>query len=250
VLPEKKLAIEINGVFWHSELRGKDKRYHLNKTQLCEDAGYQLIHILDNEWASKQQIVKSRLCSKLGTTSRIYARQCSIQLVNPADKTVFLNNNHIQGTVGSSVNLGLRHNGALVALMTFGKARYSRTEWELLRYCSAINTTVVGGASKLFAHFVAQYQPTSVVSYADRRWSTGDLYRSIGFEFSHAADPNYFYFNNADPSKLMSRVKFQKHKLSEYFEVDAGLSEWDNMKHNNYNRIWDCGNLVYTWTRG
>lgn len=104
--------------------------------------------------------------------------------------------------------------------------------------------TVVGGASKLLAHFEKEQHPQSLVTYADRRWSDGDLYRKLGFVLAHKTKPSYFYVKNAC---RYSRIKFQKHKLKDLLEdYNEDLSEVQNMKNNGYTRIFDCGNYVFT----
>ena len=249
LLPDQKIGIEYNGDFWHSELQGKNKQYHLSKTNECEEKGIHLIHIMENEWLNKQEIVKSRLLHLLGRSKRIFARKCSISIINKKEANIFFDLNHIQGKCSSKVNIGLFYDNNLVAVGAFAKSRYSKkAEWELIRYCSTLYTSVIGGCSKIFKNFVKLYDPTSIVSYADRRWSTGKLYNEIGFTFSHNSEPNYFYFLSA--GKLQSRILFQKHKLKEKLEkFDASLTEWENMKNNKYDRIWDCGNKVYIWKK-
>jgi hypothetical protein len=250
-LPDFNLAIEFNGSFWHSELHGKSKQYHVSKTVACEQQNIQLIQIWDYEWNTQTDIIKSKLLHKLNKSTKIFARNCSIIDVSSTDKRNFLNENHIQGDCSSSVNIGAMFDGELVSLATFAKARYtSAAQWELIRFCNKLNTTVVGAGSKLIKHFIKLHNPSSIVSYADRRWSTGNLYTQLGFEFIHDTDPNYWYFLNSDPSRIMSRIKFQKHKLSKLLEVvDLSKTEWENMKNNNYDRIWDCGNKTYIWKK-
>jgi rubrerythrin len=249
VVHEKKLAIEINGEYWHSDLQGRGGNYHLNKTQKCNDAGYRLIQILLSEWADRPELVKSRLSTALGKNQRIYARNCKLVIVDSKIAMRFLEDNHMQGTCPASVRLGLEYNGELVALMTFGKARYNKKiEWELLRFVTKKYTCVAGGASKLLSSFIKQYDPLSIVSYCDLRWNTGTLYTSIGFNLSHSSPPNYWY--TRDYHTLESRVCYQKHKLAtSLVKYDPVLTEWKNMQANGYDRIWDCGNSVYVWNK-
>lgn len=251
VLPDFNLAIEFNGSFWHSELHGKSKYFHVSKTVACEQQNIQLIQIWDYEWKTQPDIIKSKLLHKLQKSTKIFARKCSIIDVSTTDRRNFLNENHIQGDCASSVNIGAIFNGELVSLATFAKARYtSAAQWELIRFCNKLNTTVVGACSKLITHFIKLHNPNSIVSYADRRWSTGNLYTQIGFEFIHDTDPNYRYFLNSNPSCVMSRIKFQKHKLPKLLKVvDLSKTEWENMQNNNYDRIWDCGNKTYIWKK-
>ena len=129
--------------------------------------------------------------------------------------------------------------------MTFSKCRFDKKhEWELLRFCNKLGYHVPGGASKLLKYFERNYNPKSLVSYADRRWSQGKVYEKLGFTFSHASAPNYWYWK--DRYLLESRVKYQKHKLKTILEkFDETKTEVENMQDNGYNRIFDCGNLVY-----
>ena len=245
IVANDNLAIEFNGNYWHSELQGKDKNYHLNKTKKCEDQNIQLLHIFEDEWIEKSTIWKSIINSKLNKSNKIYARKCRIEEVIPKDKNKFLNYNHLQGRDRSNVNLGLYYEDELVSIMTFCKSRFNKQyEWELSRFASKLNTTVVGGASKLLSAFKKTYNPNSIITYANRRYSNGNLYKQLGFTFSHYSNPNYFYRKNT--ITRYSRHQFQKHKLKDKLDIfDSKLSEWENMKLNGYDRIWDCGNGVW-----
>jgi predicted DNA-binding protein YlxM (UPF0122 family) len=248
-LPDHKLAIELNGIVWHSQDFGnKDRNYHAKKSKLCADLGIQLIHIFCTEWNSKREIVKSRLANILGRSSKVFARKCHIKQIDNKDAKDFLNKNHIQGYVPASFSFGLYYNNDLVAVQTFGKSRFNRKyEYELLRYCNKLNTSVIGGASKLLKYFIRNFNPKSIVSYSDIRWNSGKLYKNLGFNFVGTSNPNYFYFKINSPHKvLLSRQQFQKHKLKSILPIfDKSLSEWENMRNNGFDRIWDCGNIVW-----
>lgn len=246
-IKDRNLAIELDGLAWHSERRGRGKDYHLQKTRHCAEQGIRLIHIFDSEWKLKQEIVKSRLRVLLGQADRIFARHCQVRLLTANEYKEFFNQTHIQGSVSATVAIGLVNNGQIVAAMSFGRSRYNKNhQWELLRFSNALNTCVVGGAGRLFRHFVNTYSPDSVVSYSDLRWNTGNLYRQLGFEFTHSSGPNYWY--TKDYLKLESRIKFQKHKLENLLEkFNPEITEWDNMMANGYDRVWDCGNNAYLW---
>ncbi len=255
-LPEYKLAIEFNGLYWHSydkKETPKQKKYHLTKTEMCENQNINLLHIFENEWLNpiKKEIWKSMINSKLGRNNRIFARKCEVKKIDDT-KLIrkFFNENHLQGFAGSSIKIGLYYEEELVSLMTFGKSRYSKKyQYEMIRFCNKKNITIVGGASKLFKHFVRNYNPESIVSYADRRHSNGRLYEILEFKHSHDSAPNYFYFK-PNENILYPRIKFQKHKLEKQLNVfDQELSEVENMFNNNYRRIWDCGNIIYYWNK-
>ena len=247
-IPSHNLAIEYNGLYWHSELY-KDNDYHLKKTELCESLGIKLIHVFEDEWLNKQDIVKSRLSNILGLTpNKIYGRNCVIKEVSPKDSKVFLDNNHIQGNVNAKIKLGLYHNDELVSLMTFGLLRKSMGAtnidgtYELFRFCNKLNTTVIGGADKLLKHFIKTHNPKEIISYADRRWSQGDLYEKLGFDFIHNSKPNYWYILGTNREY---RFKFRKDVLvKEGFDIHK--SEREIMLERGIYRVYDCGNKVYT----
>ena len=245
-IPDHNLAIEYDGLYWHSS-EYKDKYYHLNKTDLCQEKSIQLFHIFENEWldTNKQIIWKSIIKNKLGQSERIYARKTKVATVSSVERKDFLNMNHLQGNCVSSVNLGLYLEDELVSLMTFGKSRYNKNvDWELLRFCNKRDHSVVGGASKLLKAFRRE-NVGSIISYADKRRSTGGLYKALGFELSHESPPNYFYFMNGS-TKLESRIKYQKHKLKKVLDkFDSELTESENMYNNKYCKIYDCGNSVW-----
>jgi len=248
-IPSKNVAIEFNGLFWHSELLGKDKNYHINKTRMCEEKNIRLIHIFEHQWLSNKRLILKRLKHILGNNveNRVYARKCEVRTISQNTSRKFTSKYHIQKHASASVHLGLFFKNKLVSVMTFGKSRYNKKyQWELIRFCSISSYSVVGGASKLFHHFVKTFIPESVITYSDKSWNTGNVYEKMGFTYLHTSAPNYFYFKNA--TEVFSRVKFQKHKLSKKLKsFDPSLTEWDNMRNNGYNKFWDCGNDVFVW---
>lgn len=254
-IPSKQIAIEYNGMFWHSESQTNtrvDRRYHLSKTEMCKKRGIQLIHIFETDWKNDPEKIKSRLQHILGspTHTTIYARKCSIEIIDSKTALALTNQWHLQGGKAGSFNVALKYDSDYVSVMTFGIPRYTKQyQWELLRFCSKSKTHIPGGASKLFKFFVESTSATTVVSYANKMWSNGNVYGQLGFEHTHDSAPNYFYWNGKDPSmKLHSRVSFQKHKLKDKLETfDPSLTEAENMFNNGYRRIWDCGNQVWVW---
>lgn len=242
VLPDIKLAIEYDGLYWHNDTVVKSD-YHLCKTILCEKLGYQLIHIFENEWLEKREIVESRIKCLLAANNRIFARKCEIKEISYKDSELFLNENHIQGNCVSKWRYGLYYNNELVSIMTFGKSRF-KDEYEMLRFANKKNTNVIGGASKLFSHFTKQHADIQkIVTYADRRWSKGNLYEKLNFKKVGNTAPSYFYIIN---HKLHNRVEFQKHKLVAD-GYDSNKTEHEIMKERGINRIYDCGCIKYEW---
>jgi len=251
--PDYNFAIEYNGSLWHS--RGttfpnnfeKFENYHLlKKTKECEQNNIQLYHIFDYEYNDeiKRDIWISMIRSKLGLSDRIYARKCVIKEIDTKTSKEFLNENHMQGgDVPNNLAFGLYYSNELVSLMTFGKSRFNKKYgYELLRFCNKKNFTVIGGASRLLKYFTKNYSG-SIISYANRRWSNGNLYEKIGFRKINESNPNYFYIKDG---KIFSRNSFQKHKLKNKLEnFNEDLSEVQNMMNNEYRQLFDCGNIVY-----
>ena len=242
VIDSIKLAIEYNGIYWHSTLF-KDHKYHINKTLACKEMGYQLFHIYETDDIS---IWKSMINNKLHLNTKIYARKCRIKQLNYGDVNTFLKENHLQGECTSKINLGLFHEDKLVQVMTFNTPRFNKNyEYELIRLCSLKNYSVVGGASKLFNYFLKTFKPKSIISYANLRFSNGNIYKKLGFNCIGTSKPNYFYFKNG---VLESRNKFQKHKLKGILETfDEQKTEEENMFDNGYLKIFDCGNLIFEY---
>lgn len=251
-LPEIKLGIEYNGLMFHSEgnlnkgkIKDINKNYHLNKTEMCENKGIQLFHIFEGE---NIDLWLSMINNKLGLNKKIYARKCIIKEIDTKECSYFLNENHLQGSIPASIRIGLYYESELVQVMTFGKSRFNKKyDFELLRLCSKKFINVIGGASKLFNYFLIKYNPKSIISYANRRFSQGKIYEILGFKKIGITKPNYFYFMpDSKDHRLMTRIKFQKHKLKGILEnFDPTISESENMFNNGYRRIFDCGNLVY-----
>lgn len=251
-MPDHNLGIEFDGLYWHSD-KFLNKNYHLDKTIKCEEQGIQLLHIFEDEWIYKKNIVKSIIKSKLGLIeNKLFGRKTEIREIND-NKLVreFLNSNHLQGFVGSKVKLGLFYDNELVSLMTFGKKRLimgnkstKLGEYEMLRFCNKLNTSVIGGASKLLKYFINNYQPKSILTFADRRYSNGDLYEQLGFNKIGNTIPNYWYFKAHEYIRYY-RFKFRKDILIKK-GFDSTKTEKEIMIERKYYRIYDCGNVKYS----
>lgn len=245
LLPDKNIAIEYNGGYWHSDVH-KDKYYHSDKTKKCKELEVQLIHIMQDDWVKNKDIVKSRILNLLGKSNKIHARKCKLEKIEYPRN--FLETNHIQGAgTITSYNYGLFYNEELVAVMTFSKPRFtSAQDFELVRFCSKLGTSIIGGASKLFSAFLQEVPNVSIVSYSDRKWSAGNLYKVLGFSHSHTSQPNYRYYSG---NSSLSRYQCQKHLLKDRFPkyYDPKLSEPEIMAAAGYSRVFDAGSDVWIY---
>lgn len=250
--PDNNVVIEFNGLYWHKEQSGKYKNYHLNKTIIAEKNNLQLIHIFEDEWLNRKEIVLSRINSILGLNSRkIYARKCEVREISSKMAINFINEFHLQGGIGAKIHYGLFDEDILVSVMNFSKrnitGRFNCNEWELLRFCNIPDVTVIGGADKILKHFIKTYHPTNIISYADRRYSQGKLYEKLGFKLTSIGSPNYWYIINRTTRR--HRYNYTKYRILQKFPMaDPNLSEYENMLRLGYDRIWDCGSLKYELT--
>jgi uncharacterized protein YfkK (UPF0435 family) len=246
-IPHLKLAFEFNGLYWHSDLF-KEKNYHLDKKVKCEELGINLIHIWEDDWLHKREIVESRIINLLDNSKKIAARKCLVKEVDSKLAKEFNNNNHLQGNINSSYRIGLFYKGDLVSLMTFGKARRSLgskssdDEWELYRFCNKKGHNVNGSFTKLLKFFEINKGPKMIISYANRDWSiiNNNVYIKSGFIFEKTTQVNYWYFKDI---KREHRFNWRKDKLLKLGY--NGNTELDIMTKLGYNRVYDCGSLKY-----
>jgi hypothetical protein len=241
-IPNKKIAIEYNGVYWHSSKK-KSPTYHLDKFLACREKGIRLIQIFEDEWRQKSEIVKARLKSILGHNQKIGARNCKLIELSVEDYRNFLEKTHIRGYANAKYKYGLEFNGNLVAVMGFSKSRYTKEGYELIRFSSNVN--VVGGASKLLSYFIKKHNPKMIITYADRCWSNGNLYKTLGFTENTDKDRNIGYWYIKDNIRY-HRSNFTKSKL-----VAMGYpkekTEFEIMNMLGYFKIYDAGNYRFIW---
>jgi len=259
---QNKIGIEFNGNLYHSEkYGGKLKKFHLLKTELMNKKEYSLIHIFEDEWELKNEIVKNKLKHIFNKSSaiKIHARKCQVNEVDSNTKNIFLNNNHIQGEDRSNIHLGAFCDNKLVAIMTFDNNRQMNGKndvmtYELKRFCVDINYTVVGIAGKLLSYFIKTYNPNKIISFADRRWTLdkkNNLYVKLGFKLTKILSPDYTYYNSKiSRLKRFHKFSFGKSSLREKFPeiYSKNKTEWEMMQELGYDRIWDCGKFKYEMT--
>ena len=127
---------------------------------------------------------------------------------------------------------------------SLSKGRKNKNDgvFEISRFCTSTN--VIGIASKLLKYFQRNYKWKEIYSYADRRWSEGKLYEKLGMDFVRNTKPNYWYRKNNQIRH--HRFEFRKSILKDKLEIfDINKTEYENMLTNGWNRIWDCGHVLY-----
>ena len=229
-----------------------DKDTQLKSYNEYSNKDLKIIQIFEDFWISKNDIIKSRIRNILNKSNKLYARKCEIRLVETKECSNFLDLSHLQGKIGSSIKLGLYNNSELVSIMVFGTLRKNlgqkskKNSYELLRFCNKLNTNVIGSASKLFNHFIKNYDIEYMVSYADKCWSgSSNIYSKLNMEYSHESKPSYFYIIG---DKRKGRFAYRKDQLL-LCGYSEELTEHKICLSNHIFRIYDCGSFKYEWNK-
>lgn len=265
-LPEYKLGIECNPTITHnSSLSGfgsndapKSRGYHKMKSDICQDKNIFLFHIFGYDWTHHKDVIKSMLANLLNSNeAKIFARKCEVREVDYITCQKFLFDNHRQGPSTSKIRIGLFYNDELVSLMTFGKMRNSIGTggedlsdcYELVRFCSKLNTTVIGGADKLFKYFTRKYNPNTIRSFSDRAHTKGTLYSILGFTKIRESDPGYVWVS-LKTDQSVSRLNAQKQNIRKFLQdesLDLTRPETELMISHGYVQVFDSGTITWEW---
>lgn len=253
LIEDKKIGIEFDGLYWHSEYGNKDHCYHLNKTKVCNAHGYKLIHIFEDEYVNHKELVLKKISHILGINEelpKIPGRKITVKEIYKHDAEVFLNSYHIQGFIPSTVYIGGFFNGELVAVMTFRNKNMRNPNWELVRFATCDKYIYQGVGGKLFSYFVRNYNPDIVVSFADKRWTTdktNNLYTKLGFTLDCETKPSYYYFGKSKGIERIHKFNFRKQVLSKRYGFPMTMTETEMADALGYKKIWDCGLFKYVW---
>lgn len=239
-IPSLNIAIEFNGIYWHSE-KYKEKDEHFNKTQMCNEKGITLIHIWEDDWIYRKEIVKQLIRHKLGkvTGETVYARKTKVVPLSRKEISVFLNKHHILGATTGTYYLGLKYQDRIVAVTVLTRRKNTLT---LDRY--ATSCSVPGGHSKLVSWVEKNLEYKTLVTFADLCLSNGDLYEKTGWKKDSILAPDYKYLVGT------TRVHKFNYRLKR-FRNDPdllwaeGMTERQLAELNGLVRVWDCGKIRY-----
>ncbi len=263
-LPEKGLAIEFNGCYWHSdavwvsacavppdETRLRAKHRHFEKYKQCLQKGIRLLQIFEDDFEDRRDIALSVIRNALGAASRrIFARKCVVRDVPIEVYRAFLEANHLQGYSYADVRKGLYFGDELVELVGVNTKGTHRDEPEMVRLCSKMDTSVVGGFSKL----LKASDCSSLVSYVDPFVFSGSGYAKVGFKVDGVNAPTYFYVRRGY-HKRIPRYMFMRDRIKALYErgelryYNPEETEAVNMYKNDYYRIWNCGTIRVVWKK-
>jgi len=243
LIPEKKIAIEFNGVIWHSDKFKKDRQYHANKTKRVNEAGYRLIHIWEDALRDNEALELKFISNALGFGGKpIYARRCTIAPVGRDSARDFLNLHHVQGFSGSTVNLGTFHDNTLVGVTQFKKHKRG---FELTRH--ACSVPIVGGLGKVAKHF-ANSHDGDLISFCDLARYEGGSYIKAGFEIEDTIKPDYMYVMR---ERRFHKFGFRRKNIQKMFPdiYSEDKTEREMMVEANIPRIYDCGKIRFVYKK-
>jgi len=247
LLPDHNIAIEYNGLYWHSELSsGKGKRYHFNKWKTCQKNNIDLYTVYDCDYSNpaKRNIIhnKFRYLSNNHKLPVVGARCCTVDEVNVADEFALLEKYHIQGKLSSrSGSLGGYHKDQLVAVINW---TIRRNYLEITRYACDCKASYPGLFSKMLKAVIKKtgYEG-DIVSFSNNDHSNGNVYKQAGFELEKVLGPAYWYTKYKTRE---NRQKYMKDKIAKRFGIDmTDKTEWQAMQELGFDRIWDTGKIKW-----
>lgn len=249
-IPERKLAFEFNGNYWHSTDM-KDKKYHQNKTLAFAQVGIRIVHIFEYEWDNNKDKIKEFISDLLCSKQTKYGRNTRIEEIDKHKSIDFLDRYHLQGSSQASIHIGCIDNktNELLGVMTLGIPRFNTSgQYEIIRLCWKPGMVVLGGTKKLFHYFVTKYNPTHVETYSDISKFTGNVYLDLGFKLSNEpiTEPGYVWVNHVG-TKILSRYQTQKQRLLDAGFGDESMTEDEIMKSLDFYKIYNSGNIKLEW---
>lgn len=253
-LNDLNIAIEYNGLFYHNDKMGKNKWFHLNKQNIAKKKGINLIHIFEDEWINKKDIVIKKIIHLVGKNNspKIYGRNTTIKSINKTESELFCEMNHIQGSSPQSTyNIGAFYENKLIGVMSFLKQK--NDTYILNRFATDINYRCIGVGSKLFSFFVKGNKNSTIISFADRRWTvdgTNNFYTNLGFKLDGIVNPDYRYFNpKINRNQRIHKFNFRKKiLLKNYGDIlNKDMTENEMTLLIGCSKIWDCGLFRYKY---
>jgi hypothetical protein len=233
IFPEKNLKIVCD------DLIPNEKRLLFEESKAARENGMRFFHIFSDEWKEKSETIKSMIGNSFGINKRIFARNCEVGESSAKEVSDFFRKTHISGGCQSAVTFVLRHAGEIVCAMSLRKPikkKYGEACIEIARFSSKLDTTVVGGFGRLLAQaklWAKERGYTSILSYSDLRFGSGNVYRVNGFEFVGTTTINYWY---TDGNRRFSRQKFR---------ASNGKTEQEIAKKARVSKIYGCGHYIF-----
>lgn len=235
LIPEHNLAIEYEGLFWHSEaIETYDREASYKKYTICKEKGFQLITIFEDEWIGRQEQVKSYLSAKVGIfQKRDYARNCIVKEIEKEEAINFINQYHIQKVRFVKKAFGLFLNDELVGVVSYATHHRKSEQLVLNRIVFKAGIQIVGGMNKLIQNTITKLD-SDIITWSDNRWSTGEIYEKCGFVFDGDLPSDYSYSTKYE---RFPKQAFMKKNT----KCPENMTEHQWALQNGYYRMYDCG---------
>lgn len=219
------LLIEVDGLYWHSDAAKMNADYHIIKKTIYETNNYDSLFFREDEIRDKFHIVKSIVLNKIGRSQRIYARDCTLDIIDDKEADSFFEANHLMGK-GRGTTYVLKNNDSTVAAVRL--KRMKNNDYEISRFCTKVEHNIIGGFSRLLKYALKDKKPEQLITFIDKRYGKGDYLSRLGFKYVHM----YPSFRWTDGFITFHRLKF------------PGNSGYDN----GLFKIWDCGQAKWILT--
>lgn len=225
--------VNVDGLFWHSDKAIYDPQHHAVMRQAYNAIGYTLWQFHQDEVNHKLDIIKSMINNKLGGAIRLYGRSTSIGIASPQQVTEFINNNHLMGIGNSKRNFVLTIDNQIVAMMTY---KIKNKTIIIDRYCSKLNTNILGGFSKLLRRIERDYMGAQRIEYwVDLRYGTGDFLNNLGF--NHIRDVLSWKWTDGYETKHRLTSWSSPDNVRGWYKIyDAGQRLWVKELNGSYQK--------------
>ena len=203
-VPSHKLAIEYDGLLWHSTEMQDDNFRSQRKMDECAKLGVKFMVIYEDEWRDKRDVIKGMIEHRLGVHSRVLdARKMSIKLIDGPRSRAFFDANHLEGFTPASITCGLvDKSGEIVAAASLRRPFHKSLgtdALELARSCCIRGANVRGWLGRLTRALCVQARESgkmSLVTYVDKRVGTGSGYAAAGWTLVKADTGPRFWWTD------------------------------------------------------
>lgn len=234
LIEEKKLIIECDGLYYHSEQEKSDD-YHVAKKDFYEKLGYQSLFFRENELENKFEIIKSIIKNKLQISDKFNARDLELKILSDELANAFFNAYHLMGDGRSSEDLqyGLFLNDELVAAASFQYKNYKENIIDLARFATKSGHNIRGAFTKFLKRIIQEKKPNVIQTFVDRRYGSGEYLKNFDF-VKKSQWPSFKWYKEGAGGKAIVHNRGVFKKNSGYlFE---------------FIKIWDCGQIKYELT--
>lgn len=252
-LPEYSMSIELHPVCISSvdTVHNLDQLYHQKKSIAAEDAGVGLLHLYDSDFIDEHayQVFLTQIKCLTVCKTKIGARKCSVRQITRQESNAFLLQYHFQGGENAStMQFGLFYQDLLLGVLTIGRPRYAKADYEIIRYCMRPDYIVTGCFQKLFKAFLRTLSSDAdILSYMDlnKRMRVSSVYESHGFEYLGTTPPDYTWYNRSGSVMKTRYAAMKKNLVAQGF--DPSKSEIQIMQEQGFVRVFGAGSKKFMY---